>query len=279
MLLDSSTGQLREVDILIEGKMPGVPIPIRIGIECRDHKSPQDVTWIEQAYAKYQHLPLDLLVLASSVGFTKQARTKAAHLKITLWQPETLEDDASREIVGKLNSLWAKRLSYEPADMAFQAILETPEGERVESAELSGLLSHELVDSDGAPLAGIHDVVSTVISSQQDSEYLRDAKSGPVTIDVNAPEFSLTRTTDGLAITAHAYVMGQPERRYRIRSLQAKVSAQVTVVEVPLEHRRLADTPYSYGRADVDGNGVMIVVTEPEGQPPQVLIGPYEGPK
>src|SRR6266478_8348759 len=53
----------REVDVCIEGIVGGHPV--MVCIECRDHKRPADVQWVEAIKAKHEGLPTSALILAS----------------------------------------------------------------------------------------------------------------------------------------------------------------------------------------------------------------------
>jgi hypothetical protein len=75
MLLDKFTGNEREVDILLEGKINSHSI--KVAIEVRDRKRPADTTWVEEMLFKHNSLPTDKLILVSSSGFTKGAQEKA----------------------------------------------------------------------------------------------------------------------------------------------------------------------------------------------------------
>jgi len=69
------TQQLREVDILIESRVGTSNISIIL--ECRDRKSKQDTTWIEQLNSKLKDLKADKIIAVSSSGFSKPALEKA----------------------------------------------------------------------------------------------------------------------------------------------------------------------------------------------------------
>ena len=51
MVQDPDTGHLREVDITVE--IDAGPEPLRLFIECRDHRRKQTVEWIEQLIGKH----------------------------------------------------------------------------------------------------------------------------------------------------------------------------------------------------------------------------------
>jgi hypothetical protein len=97
MVTPTGSGKPREVDILIEGHVNDVAI--RVAVECRDHKRPATIEWIDGLIGKYCNLPIDRVIAVSRCGFTKEALQKAASNQIqtrslrealeTEW-PETL---------------------------------------------------------------------------------------------------------------------------------------------------------------------------------------------
>jgi hypothetical protein len=81
MLRELDSKVEREVDVLIRGRMAG--FSTSFAMECRDHKEPQDMTWIDQLVGKYGRLvQVDKIIAVSSSGFTKGARTKAKYENI-----------------------------------------------------------------------------------------------------------------------------------------------------------------------------------------------------
>lgn len=79
-LVDGITGDPREADVVARATVGGYDI--YISVECRDHRRPADVTWVESMAKKHENLATSKLVLWSRAGFTKAAVTKAAALKI-----------------------------------------------------------------------------------------------------------------------------------------------------------------------------------------------------
>jgi hypothetical protein len=77
MLPDIVTGTLREVDICVETQVAGYKVVV--GIECRDHKRPQTVAWVEEMHTKHEALQVNATTLVSSSGFSEEAGMKAAH--------------------------------------------------------------------------------------------------------------------------------------------------------------------------------------------------------
>lgn len=90
MLVEASTGQEREVDVLLEGKI--FDRMMRIAIECRDYSRKQNVTWIDELIGKYKDLAVDTVYAVSSSGFTNSAYKKALSTKIKLLSLEQALD-------------------------------------------------------------------------------------------------------------------------------------------------------------------------------------------
>ena len=96
--------QLRQIDITIQrnGRTTHV--------ECRLHKAPQDVQWIEELIGRRISLRADAVIAVSSSGFTDGAVIKARHFDIALRSLQKLSDEEIR-IWGQATS--AKVIFYE----------------------------------------------------------------------------------------------------------------------------------------------------------------------
>jgi len=99
-LPDKDTGELREVDVLVQ--LPYASRPVTITIECRKHKAKQDVRWIEQLAQKRQSVGADRTVAVSHSPFTEPAKRKAVQLGIELRTFSELDAD---ELLGEAYSL------------------------------------------------------------------------------------------------------------------------------------------------------------------------------
>lgn len=91
MLRDSSTGQEREVDLVIRSSAAGYEIII--SVECTDRRRPVTVEWVEQMCCKHNNLPTQKLVLISKSGYTEAAHSKALALRA-----EPLSLEAARDV-------------------------------------------------------------------------------------------------------------------------------------------------------------------------------------
>jgi len=86
VMLPSSTGDMREIDVLIESDIG--PYCIKIAVEAKDHNRKLDVTEIDNLIGKYTDgkLNINKIIIVSRSGFTDLAYKKAvnSHLDIEL---------------------------------------------------------------------------------------------------------------------------------------------------------------------------------------------------
>ncbi|WP_100178204.1 restriction endonuclease [Bradyrhizobium nitroreducens] len=110
--------QSRQIDINIDRDGE------KIHVECRVHKNPQDVKWIEELIGRRASLRPDAMIAVSSSGFTEGAIKKAAAFSIHLRTLSTLTDDEIRLWVDPARALLVFyefidcRLSIEILDVA-----------------------------------------------------------------------------------------------------------------------------------------------------------------
>lgn len=113
MLRDSITGEMREVDVVATTSYGNYNISI--SVECRDHKRPADVTWVESMAKKHESLPTSKLVLWSRSGFTKAAITKAHALNVETVPQTNISDtpwtEIAKTLIGGFVRLLTPRLS------------------------------------------------------------------------------------------------------------------------------------------------------------------------
>jgi hypothetical protein len=98
LLEDMDSGELREVDVVVE--LPGGPRSVRVGIEVCDRARPADSPWVEGIAKKHERLPIDRTVVVSRRGLSKSAKKKAAACKVEVVTfAEALTDDHWSEVV------------------------------------------------------------------------------------------------------------------------------------------------------------------------------------
>ena len=132
-LTNSVTRKPREVDIV--AKYTIGPYPLILAIECRDHRRPADVSWIEAMATKHEYLPTSKLVLWSCSGFYKDAITTAKALKI-----EVMQGDATNANWAELaRALLRSRLKYVAPQFNAFVDVETDDGRAVRYEPCEGL--------------------------------------------------------------------------------------------------------------------------------------------
>ena len=148
--LKEPSGAQREVDVLIEADINGHPI--RVAIECRDHQTKQDVTWIDALIGKYQNLDVSQVVAVSSSGFTTNAIEKAATHRIrTLSLEEALESDWPKDLIRPFIRILAERHALTNAMLRF--------GNGRSSFQGDDLLNAPAYDGLGNQVASVRDLV------------------------------------------------------------------------------------------------------------------------
>ncbi|AKB36022.1 hypothetical protein MSSAC_1432 [Methanosarcina siciliae C2J] len=113
---DKTTKEKREVDVSLKGKIGSNEILIII--ECRDRKSKQDVTWIEQIATKRDDIGAHKAIAVSSSGFSEAAKNKAIAKNIEL---RTMEEIDPKEIIewfqAKEVTIYNQRFRFLRADI------------------------------------------------------------------------------------------------------------------------------------------------------------------
>ncbi|MGO9687875.1 MAG: restriction endonuclease [Syntrophobacteraceae bacterium] len=87
-------------------------------IECRIHKDPQDVTWIEELMGRRTSLRADAVIAVSATGFTHGAKKKAEAHGIILRDLQTLTEEEVRAW-GHNTRVWLYFLRYEDIHLDF----------------------------------------------------------------------------------------------------------------------------------------------------------------
>ena len=128
----------REVDILIEILTPGMDIPTRIGIECRDHGRASDVTWVDELIGKYRNLPINRLIAVSRKPFTSTAVRKAQRNSI---ETRTLAEALATDWPEDLFDLDFTNVIHWPVVTEMSIVSEPPwpDGETATAIRLGGL--------------------------------------------------------------------------------------------------------------------------------------------
>lgn len=106
LLIDQKTGAKVEVDVCIETSIAGNDV--RFAIECTKLGRKATVEWVQRMLGKHESLPTDVVVLASSSGFSKNALKKAKASNIQTIILEDFSEKSGAGLIPRIESLWVK---------------------------------------------------------------------------------------------------------------------------------------------------------------------------
>lgn len=257
MLPSASTGQMREVDVLIH--VSGGPYPVLIGIEATARARPADLTWVEQMIAKHDDLPASKLVLVCEAGFTGPARRRAEGSHVAALTPEELDaTDPAQAVLVQLTTLWPKHVTLN-AHQA-QLLLRAPDGSAraINDLDLDAAISTE--DETTALTLG-----ELLVTSAQQGGLLpllhqlrqldHDAQRAFYARDVEAPKIRRGKAIEPLFFTDDI-----ARTRWLVERTAVGGVASVAVGEIPLTHRRLGEIAFAYGTGRVGEQELMAVI-------------------
>lgn len=286
MLPDRGTGQLREVDTVIQTMMAGNLMTI--SVECRsDEASGSDrkhgIDFVEEMYAKHRRLPTHVLILVSEKGFTATAAPHAAaytDLDIKLVSSLSKIDALPDEVASSLVTQTLRFFRALPKAVTVQ--LERP-GYQSQTIVISTDIP--IYGSDGTVQMNGQTLVDNLIegSGSQIAEVLQqstgDKKNLTLDVDMTTVRVAASEAPVELFLRAN-----EDSQLWRIAHVTIENSLGV---EAPsLEHRQLTyvmpDGPgndvarYAVGTTTFRGDKVTFVLTEsPEGaQQTGVIVNP-----
>lgn len=166
--------QLRQIDVTI--RRPGTFTIV----ECRLHREPQDVTWIEELHGRRQSLRADAIIAVSASGFTEGAVRKAARLGVIL---RTLRDltaeevgNWGREVLIVLRTYRFREFGFDiklPSKPEGKPTLSQPDGKVLDIRPLFGMIMNRMTDDGVSP--GAHEFVADIESAMLVSGIPADA--------------------------------------------------------------------------------------------------------
>ncbi|MFU9028509.1 hypothetical protein ACNAWD_11850 [Rhodococcus erythropolis] len=264
MLRDLDSGNFREVDTCIESVTAGHPVIV--SIECRAHKRPQTVSWVEEMHSKHLRLPTNVLVLVSSSGFTRSAIEKARQFGIATAVPGEIEPGRfGTEVVGKLDAIWMKSFTLTVGKVR----LWVEESADRPAEIVVPFLDTSLFFEDGDFAMSAQDLAQGFMSSVDlENDAMRDALGDEEFFTIGRDPATAIEPESGEAVDLYLK-KEEPTGNYlrKITRIEITGPAEVTVAEIPLTHRELNGTGYSAGAAKLGDRAVLVVATEtPSGE-------------
>lgn len=249
MLTDMISNEKVEVDVCVEGNVAGERI--NVCVECRDRSRKADRNWVLEMKAKHDRLPTNMLILATSKGFSKGALQVARDYGIKTLTLEETEDLAFPEKLASEMALWVHTVSVRAEKVVFEVELDEGVVERV-------IVSPDqyIFDSDGATHITAIELVHPLLHAKPVQDYL---------LDNGKPDhvwFDLTWSTDD---TPPMYLQRLKTKELRrIKSVYIKGPFSYTVNGLKLRRAKLGQVHVAWGKTVVLERDAMVVVTRDE---------------
>ena len=255
LLRDHVTRTKREVDVCIEALVGGQPV--LLCIECRDHKRPADVGWVEALKAKHERLNTNALLLVSRTGFTPEARRVAAEYRIQTVELQDIERTDFPTLLSAKSTLWTRSVIATPIKVvAHVPPISGLHGEGVELAPDNALFS-----ASGTQICSARALVDIALKSS----YTRDSllKKGTA----NSKHFQL-RWKPPTDLEGKRVFLKKlyPAVLREVASLQIIGTCQFKIAPFALRRSLLGDVHVAWGKSKVEGKDLMFVATrDPQG--------------
>ena len=269
-LVDEGTGQLREVDTVIDTVIDGVPMIV--SIESRGRKRAQTIEFIDEMYGKHRRLATNLLILVSKNGFTG---TAAAHAHACTDLPILLvaakDSDDLSTIPEELRSMLFRLWRAAPKDIVVEVAIPTGGSEEVTIAPNILIFS-----SDGSPTMDGQTLLTNITNSieSQGIEALRNAQGDETHFSI-----AINVTQSHEAATGNPLDLNLQTSEGELRKIQAVTiagSLRIASGEIPVTHASFQEITndqttsnvarYVYGRMETPAGTVTYTATErPDG--------------
>lgn len=253
MLRDRQTGTEREVDVVIEGKLSHQSVVI--SIECRDRKRRADVQWVEQMIAKHERLPTNVLLLASSSGYTAEAVRVAEAHGTGFFSLENQTEENVSELVGSAGSLWIKNYRLFPEAVR----VEVAAVEDLDPETVVTMPDNLLYSRDGTELATLKKMVETLLEKEHVRRFM--AKEGLE----NHRSFRVEWTAPTDSSDHVLYMMKlEPQVLRKVERIRIEGACEIAIAEFGLKSGAVGAVQFVWGKAKVAGQDAMAVATQTE---------------
>jgi hypothetical protein len=256
-LPDTATGGMREVDIVVEGKVAGDEIII--SFEVVDYARPATVEWVERMIGKHRTMPTNRLVLVSWSGFTRAAIAKAQSEsgRVQTITPEELPD-------GSAPTLFLESFVAVPRHVTIRVV--DDDGSMLSQEGLP--LDLDFYDRDGALQGGFRGVSEGLLADELLRQRLAELAHENED-KASITEFSVEQ--DGLAHVG-AYVRRVDDGHlFALDGFTLWGSFRVEQVPLTFDVMRLGETVFAHGKARMLERQALFVAT-PTSEPGETQI-------
>jgi hypothetical protein len=264
MLLQRTTGEKREVDVVLRSTVAGHEVIV--SIEARATARRADLSWVEMMLGKHADLPTSKLVLVSQAGFTGPAKRLAEAKGAVAVAPADLAGDhPGRRLIDQLAELSARELNLEAKYVILHA--RRPSGQKV---TVGVPLDVNVYTADG----GFITILFRVFQAEHEAEPAVFARAGndllqegPLEMVVRVhpdPRWTLPGGIAADELYAHWRETDPPELQL-IEEFEVVFDGAIgRAPTIEMTSRQLGDVAYSYGETTLDGRPALVVLTADE---------------
>lgn len=261
MLRHLLTGDEREVDVCIETVVASHPVTV--SIECRDHKRPADVKWVEEMKTKHQHLPTNALVLISRRGFSRKAISLAKALNIQMLTFDETTPETIDRVFGNLDSLWSKVFTLAPT----KVVVRVGATGGLPAQNVPALPDNSVHNADGEVVAMIRDLLQDWLQSAKIMEEL--ARKGTPSHKSFVVGWRWPKDKDGKTIYLQ---MLSPRLLRPVESIEVTGRYELEVSMFPLRHASLGGISVSWGKSKFTGRNAFLVASKDQSGTQRISI-------
>jgi hypothetical protein len=261
MLVQRTTGEAREVDVVLRSTVGGHEVIV--GIEARAAARKADLPWVESMLGKHADLPTSKLVLVSETGFTGPAKRQAEAKGALAVAPADLAGDhPGRHVIEQLAQLSPRELSLEAKYMILHA--RRPNGENL-LVEVP--LDLNVYAADGTFIT----ILFRILQAEREADPAAFARAGD-DVPEDGPVGMVLRvhpdpcwTLPGGIAADDLYAQWEgvdPPELQLIEQFEAVFEGQIgRASTIEMTSRQLGDVAYSYGETTLGGRPVLAVLT------------------
>jgi len=241
-VVDNDTGNIREVDILIESIIG--THNVKIGIECVSKSRSADVKWIEEMSRKHESLGTNKLILVSKSGFTKSAKIKASKQNIEIY---TLEDAEKIDWKAKVHKI--PRITLCNFLIKGKNVIVVPLYKKNDSEKKDEDLDKAIIfNNEGENLGSIMSYSDVIINEFLNSYQIRDEME-------NGYDYELSF---GKRFHIPCYILDKHNNKIEIQMLKIVLTIEKIISEMKLEKQFYGNTPVTYANTEFMGNKLNV---------------------
>ncbi len=260
MLKDRITGQFREVDIVIRGRV-GSEVVI-VSIECRDHKRSADVTWIDAMKSKHERLDTNVLMLASANGFSAGAKALAEKYNIQLVSL-TLGDETDSLNIPQLSELQTDRTTTLHCEGLYAIVSGLPN-------PVPLLPSRQLYNSSGASIGKANEIPTSILG---DEVALNEIHAQVASEGYFSFVAELITTWEDITEEYQLFIKILPsDDLHLVEALKMKGIGQLEIKRFAMRSGKIGSTNVHWGQVEVKGLKCLAVVTLSSSGNPKVIF-------